>query len=126
MQIRGGKTTKISVLPTKPDWLRSLQKLMTEIQVCISQFAQWFNQCLRTDCWRPLYMLLVLYLSSPSKDLNVLERKELKCGIKFNLSSQGVVEIQKTMLSYCATFSWDLALRLMYVSAQILKALTHG
>jgi hypothetical protein len=50
-------------------------------------------------------MLLVLYHLSPSKDLNVLERKELKCGTKFNLSSQEVAVIQKTMLFYSAIFS---------------------
>ena len=105
MQIRGGKSTKISVPPTKPDWLRSLQKLMIETQVCISQFVQWFSQCLRTDDWRLLYMLLVLCHLSPSKDLNALERKELKCGTKFNLSSQEVAVIQKTMLFYSAIFS---------------------
>lgn len=126
MQIRGGKTTKISVPPTKPDWLRFLQKLMIETQVCISQFVQWFSQCLRTDYQRLLYMLLVLYHLSPSKDLNVLERKELKCGTKFNLSSQEVAVIQKTMLFYYAIFSQGLALRHMCASAQTLKGLTHG
>ena len=126
MQIHGGKITKISVLHTKPDWLRSLQRLMIESRVCISQFAQWFSQCLQIDYLRLLCMLLVLYLLFPSKGLNVLEKRELKCGIKSNHSFQEGVVIQKIMLFYFATFSQDLVLRLMCVLEQTLKALTHG
>lgn len=105
MQIHGGKITKISVLHTKPDWLRSLQRLMIESRVCISQFAQWFSQCLQIDYLRLLCMLHVLYLLFPSKGLNVLEKREWKCGIKSNHSFQEDVVIQKIMLFYFATFS---------------------
>jgi hypothetical protein len=126
MQIHGGKITEISGLPTKPGWWRSLQIQMIETQVSISQFAPWFSLCSQTDYWRLLCTPLALSHLSPSKGLNASEKRDSRCGIKSNPSSREDAGIQKTMLYYFATFSWDSALRLMCASAQTLRALIHG
>lgn len=126
MRTLGGKITKISARPTRPDWLRFLRKLMIGSQVSINQCVQWCNRCLLTDYSRHHCMLHALFLSFPSKDSNVLAKKELRYGIKSSHSFQEAAAILRTMLFYCVTFSWDSVLRPMCVLARTLKGLTLG
>ncbi len=95
-------------------------------QVSTSRCVQWFSRCLQTDCLRLLCMQRALFLSSPSKDSNVLARRELRCGTKSSPSSHEAVVILRTTPFYCATFSWDSVWRPTCVSEQTPRALIHG
>ena len=95
-------------------------------QVFTSQCVQWFSRCLQTDYSRLLCTQRALFLWFPSKDSNVLARRELRSGTKSSPSSHVAVAILRTTPYYCATFSWDSVWRPTCVSEQTPRALIHG